>query len=65
MRQAQDQQVSQEQRLAETFDYFADDEDPSQERSTINAFLSKPYILEAACMGFLAVFFTVVNGIGK
>lgn len=48
-----------------SFDYFADDEDLTRQRSPINAFLSKPYILEAASLGFLAVFFAVLNSVGK
>ena len=64
MKQQMDQNVAQEQRIV-FFDYFADDEDPTLEKTAFNAFLSKPYILEAACFGFLAMFFTIVNGIGK
>ena len=64
MKQSQEQPVAQEQQLS-SFDYFADDEDLSQERSPINSFLSKPYILEASAFGFLAFFFALVNGIGK
>jgi hypothetical protein len=48
-----------------TFDYFADDEDPSQPKSSINALLSAPYVLEGASAAAIALFFfinTVVLG---
>jgi hypothetical protein len=63
-RQREDQEVQRVTRIS-SFDYFADDEDLSRQRSPINAFLSKPYILEAASLGFLAVFFAVLNSVGK
>lgn len=40
-----------------TFDYFADDEDSSQPKGPLNAFLSKPYYLEFASIGAIATFF--------
>ena len=44
-----------------SFDYFSDDEDPSVPKTPINAVISKPYLLEACSLGFLAFFFFVVN----
>lgn len=64
MKQREEQEVQQINRIS-TFDYFADDEDPSSAKSPINSFLSKPYFLEAFSFGFLAVFFAFVNGVGK
>jgi len=64
MKQRDEQEVSQIQKIS-SFDYFADDEDPSSPKSPINGLLSTPYLLEAFSFGFLAVFFGIVNGIGK
>jgi hypothetical protein len=64
MKQKDEQEVSQIQKIS-SFDYFADDEDPSSPKSPINGLLSTPYLLEAFSFGFLAVFFGIVNGIGK
>lgn len=44
-----------------SFDYFADDEDPSQPKSTLNGLLSQPYLLESFSFGFLALFFLIVH----
>lgn len=62
----QQQKKNQEEEVAEisrisTFDFFADDEDPSIERTPLNAALSKPYFLEVCSLGFLVVFFFVNN----
>ena len=44
-----------------TFDYFADDEDPSRARGPIDSILSKPYLLEAFSVGAILVFFFINN----
>ena len=64
MKEREQQDIAMTQRLS-SFDYFADDEDPSSPKSPINSILSKPYLLEAFSFGFIALFFGIVNGIGK
>ena len=44
-----------------SFDYFADDEDPSAPKTPLNALLSQPYMLEAFSFGSLALFFFINN----
>ena len=43
------------------FDYFAEDEDPSARRSTVNAFLAQPYALELGSLASLVLFY-FING---
>ena len=42
-------------------DFFADDEDPSLPKSTINSFLDGAWTLEMMSLGFLFAFFTVLK----
>ena len=55
------QREMQELQRISSFDYFADDEDPSAPKTPLNALLSQPYLLEAFSAGSLAVFFLLNN----
>ncbi|CDW83206.1 UNKNOWN [Stylonychia lemnae] len=58
---AEQQQQEMQAPFSSNIDFFADDEDLSQPKGQVNSLLESPYMLEGFSIGFLILFFGILN----